>query len=99
VAEGLEEVHATLSSSTGKVQAVDEIASMGLSGRAIAKMVGVSEATVRRIVRGDRPSALSPHLRVASPRVYGPFALASGVPVDAVRKLRVRKSCSCELLR
>jgi hypothetical protein len=31
-------------------------------------------------------------LRVAGPRVYGPFVLASGVAVDAVHKLRGRKS-------
>jgi predicted transcriptional regulator len=36
------------------VQAVDEMASRGLSGRAIAKTVGVSEATVRRILRSGR---------------------------------------------
>jgi Resolvase, N terminal domain len=39
------------------VQAVDEMASGGLSGRAIAKTVGVSEATVRRILRSSRDSS------------------------------------------
>ncbi len=39
------------------VQAVDEMASRGLSGRAIAKTVGVSEATVRRILRSSRDSS------------------------------------------
>jgi transposase len=37
--------------------AVDEMASGGLSRRAIAKAVGVSEATVRRILRGSRVNA------------------------------------------
>jgi DNA invertase Pin-like site-specific DNA recombinase len=37
--------------------AVDEMASRGLSGRAIAKTVGVSEATARRILRGSRVNA------------------------------------------
>jgi DNA invertase Pin-like site-specific DNA recombinase len=37
--------------------AVDEMASRGLSGRAIAKTVGVSEATVRRILRSSRESS------------------------------------------
>jgi hypothetical protein len=32
-------------------------------------------------------------LRVAGPRVYGPFALASRVALDAVRSPRLRKSC------
>jgi hypothetical protein len=32
-------------------------------------------------------------LCVTGPWVYGPFALVSGVAIDAVRKLRVRKSC------
>jgi DNA invertase Pin-like site-specific DNA recombinase len=36
------------------VQKVVEMASQGLSGRAIAKVAGVSEATVRRIVRSSR---------------------------------------------
>jgi hypothetical protein len=39
------------------VQAVDEMASRGISGRTIAKTVGVSEATVRRILRGSRVNA------------------------------------------
>ncbi|MET0153955.1 MAG: helix-turn-helix domain-containing protein [Candidatus Binatia bacterium] len=33
------------------------MASKGLSGRAIAKTVGVSEATVRRILRSSRESS------------------------------------------
>jgi hypothetical protein len=32
-------------------------------------------------------------LRIAGARVYGPFALASGVAGDVLRKLRIRKSC------
>jgi len=36
---------------------VREMASQGLSGRAIAKVIGVSEATVRRILRGSRVNA------------------------------------------
>jgi DNA invertase Pin-like site-specific DNA recombinase len=45
------------------VQAVDEMASRGLSGRVIAKTVGVSEATVRRILRGSRVNSpkAAPH--------------------------------------
>jgi transposase len=39
------------------VHTVDEMASRGLSGRAIAKMVGVSEATVRLILRSSRKSS------------------------------------------
>ena len=36
---------------------VDEMASKGLSGRAIAKTGGVSEATLRRILRSSRESS------------------------------------------
>jgi DNA-directed RNA polymerase specialized sigma24 family protein len=63
VAEGLEEVHATLARQPARFRQFDEMASTGLSGRAIAKTVGVSEATVRRILRGSRTNATkaAPH--------------------------------------
>jgi class 3 adenylate cyclase len=54
----------------------------------VVKAVQLNAAQARSAELGER----SP-LRVAGPRVYGPFALASGVPVDAVRSLRLRKSC------
>jgi transposase len=50
---------------------VREMASRGISGRAIAKTGGVSEATVRRILRGSRVNATkaASHVPVAVPCV------------------------------
>jgi DNA invertase Pin-like site-specific DNA recombinase len=52
------------------VQEVSELASQGLSGRAIAKVAGVSEATVRRILRSSRGSFLT----TEGEAVRAPFA-------------------------
>jgi DNA invertase Pin-like site-specific DNA recombinase len=40
--------------SLGQLQEVDRMASQGFSGRAIAKVAGFSEATVRRILQSGR---------------------------------------------
>jgi len=47
-------LHEAIDTSTPTVESLDEMASRGLSGRAIAKATGVSEATVRRILLSRR---------------------------------------------
>jgi hypothetical protein len=53
------------------VQEVAEMASQGLSGRAIAKVAGVSEATVRRILRSGRRNASTTDGNAVPARVAG----------------------------